>query len=117
MTVYGAVGKEVGMAYEEELEACACERHIEFSVYFYVHLRRAGGEELQLVASGDGSGEDDVVALAALETFHGIDGEVVGLWNVCHLQGSPDGSYLAAEGYNDTNTLGRFHSRLGQLRM
>lgn len=80
--IYRIACKQFGVANHEELQACSGDCYIEFSVNglpFYFCRR---GKNVHLVGSAHCCGEDNVVALASLETLDGVDGDFVSVRNV-----------------------------------
>ena len=67
-----------GVAYENEIQTGAGESHVQLAVdYHAVLLKHVVGEEVELVGLLDCKTIDDEVALTALITLHGVDGDVV----------------------------------------
>ena len=80
--IYRIACKQFGVANHEELQACSGDCDIELAVIgLRVDFCRRG-KKVHLVGSAHCCGEDNVVALASLETLDGVDGDFVSVRNV-----------------------------------
>ncbi len=85
--------------------ACPGEGHVELAVYFPTVCHDRFGQDGELVRTADGGAEYDDVALAALITFHRVDGDVGRVGNVPFSQGFAYHGDLCAEGDDDSDLL------------
>ena len=90
---------------EDELLAGTGDGDVEFAVdEFSLGVNRIG-EDGKLPGGTDNGGEDDDVALRALITLYGVDGDGVCFGHVELGKGVAQLLYLTAEGHDDTEAL------------
>ena len=97
--------KQFGVANHEELQACSGDCYIEFSVNglpFYFCRR---GKNVHLVGPTHCCGEDNVVALASLETLNGVDCDFVSVRNAQCAEGISYHADLVPKRHDDADVL------------
>lgn len=100
------LAEQVGIAGDEELLAGAGEGNVQFAVYQLAVGLGGDGEDVQLIGLAHGGAVDDDVALAALVTFYGVDGDGLSATDVQGGQFVGNHGYLVAEGYDDAYSSG-----------
>ena len=98
--------EQVSIADNEELLAGTGECHVQFAVDQLAVGLRGDGEDVQLIRLAHGGTVDDDIALTALVTFYGVDGDGFGTFDVESCQFVGYHGYLVAEGYDDAYPSG-----------
>ena len=100
------LAQNVGISDEHEVQTCTRHRHVQLTVNHHsVLLEDVVGEEVQLVRLLYGEAIDDIVALAALISLHGVDGDVMENADAVAVDGSAYGGYLVAIRHNYAHRL------------
>ena len=100
------LAQNVGISDEHEVQTCTSHRHVQLTVNHHsVLFEDVVGEEVQLVRLLYGETIDDIVALAALISLHGVDGDVMENADAVAVDGSAYGGYLVAIRHNYAHRL------------
>ena len=89
------------IAKKQQVFSGACHGHIQFAVYpLAVFLKNRVGEEAELIILLDGEAIENIVALASLEAFYSINGDVVQGGDAVAVECVADGDDLVAIRHN-----------------
>ena len=97
--------KQFGVANHEELQACPGDCHIEFPVNGLPFYFRGRGKNVHLVGAAHCCGEDNVVALASLETLDGVNSDFVSVRNAQCAESISYHADLVSERHDDADVL------------